>query len=179
MHLLFSRLWSKFNIFFQISRVVLHGLIRPLFIYNWTFVPLLQMSFTDKFDVSLLLWRRQQKGFSFNEFYWIQQIQWKITKSKSDMVTIGTTHLDTVTFSVIVTEKFFTTSRYVITLNRYLSTSSSRNFAFTTFSKNITFTRHKVFLVAIPLLNLVVIHWTQWIWGKSFIKNSNRFLFRN
>ena len=67
------------------------------------------------------------------ECYWIQKIQWIITKSKNSVVTTSTTYLDKVTFSVIVVESTFSLlplGRYLLPLatwNRYLSRHSSKN----------------------------------------------------
>ena len=105
-----------------------------------------------------------------------------MTKSKNSLVrsTTSTTYLDIVTFPVIVVESTFSLlslGRYLLpltTLNRYLSRHSNKNFIFTTSSKNITITKHGVFLVTIPILCFVMIHWIQWIQQKLFRKTSNR-----
>ena len=55
------------------------------------------------------------------------------------------------------------------TLNRYLSRGSNRKFSFTTSFGNIYITRDEVFLVTIPIMDFVIIHWIQW---KSFRENS-------
>ena len=93
-----------------------------------------------------------------------QWIQWIMKKSKN---------------SIVTTRNYLSghSYRYLLpftTLNRYLSRHSSKNFIFTTSSQNIIITRHGVFLVTIPILCLVMIHWIQWIQRKSFRKNSNK-----
>ena len=109
----------------------------------------------------------------------IQRIQWIMTKSKNSIVTSSTTYLNIVTFPVIVIESTFSLlhmGRYLLpltTLNGYLSRHNSKIFIFNTSSENITITRYRVFLVTIPILYFVSIHWIQWIQGKSFRKNSN------
>ena len=66
-----------------------------------------------------------------------------IQNPENGIVTIGTTHLDTVTFPVLVIESAFslrTLGWHLLSLtrlNRYLSRGSNRNFIFTTSSENI------------------------------------------
>ena len=99
-----------------------------------------------------------------------------VNHQKSPKNIVGTTYLDIVTFPVIVVESTFSLlplGRYLLpqtTLNRYFSRYSSNNFISTTSSVNITITRHGVFLVTIPILCFVMIHWIQW---KSSRENSN------
>ena len=121
-------------------------------------------------------WNKQSRSIEFflNEYHWIQWIQGIMTKSKNSIVTISTTYLDIVTFPVIVIESTFSLlhvhvplGRYLLpltTLNRYLSRHSSKKF--------ISNFRHGVFLVTIPILCFVTIHWIQWLQQKSFRKNS-------
>ena len=93
--------------------------------------------------------------FFLNECHWILQIQWIRTKSKNSSVTTSTTYLDIVTFSVESTFSLLPQSRYLLplaTLNRYLSSHSSKNFIFTSSSESITIIRCGLFLVTMPVL---------------------------
>ena len=95
--------------------------------------------------------------FFLNAFYWIQRIQWIMTKSKSGMFTKVITHLLTNTLPVLVIKK---------------TADSSRKFFFTTTSTNVTTVRCRMSLVTMLVLDFVMIHWIRWIQRKSFRENS-------
>ena len=114
--------------------------------------------------------------FSLNDFPWIQQIHWIMTKFKSSMVTRGITHLVSDTLPVLVIQSVFSLlplGRYplpITTPSRYQPRDSSGKLLYTTISRNVTFVRCRMSLVTILLLDLVMIHWIQ---KKSFRENSN------
>ena len=103
-------------------------------------------------------------------------------KIQNSIVTANISYLDIITFSVIVVESTFSSlplGRYLLpvtTLNRYLSRHSSKFFIFTTLSESITIIICWVFLVTVPVLYFVTIHWIQ---RKSFKKNSNNYLYKS
>ena len=117
--------------------------------------------------------------FSLNSFHWILRIQWIMTKSKTGLVTRGSTHLTTDTLPVRVILRIFPLLplvRYLLpltTLNRYLTRDSNGNFFFTTARRNISVARYGLSLVTTLLLDLAKIHWIQWIQRKLFRQISN------
>ena len=95
-------------------------------------------------------------GVFLNDFQWIIFSE-SLKKSKSGMVTTGTTNLETVTFPTENTFSLLPLGGYPSWLtrpNRHLSSFTNRISTFTTSSVNITNTRHRVFLVTIPLWTL-------------------------
>ena len=112
--------------------------------------------------------------YSLNEFCWIS---WNITKSQNGMATRNIVYLATGTFPVIVIESKFSLlyhwprvgifCHWPNWMYNYPGVASNSYFINTASSGNATIVRHMVFLVTMPLFDLVMIHW------KSFRKNPN------
>ena len=112
--------------------------------------------------------------FSLYGFHWIQRIQQVMTMSKNGLIAKGSTHLATNTLPVAVILRAFPLLPLVwcllplSTLNRYQTRDINGNFFFTTAWRNISVVRYGLSLVIVLLLDLVKIHWIQWIQQKPF-----------
>ena len=110
--------------------------------------------------------------------FWIQQIQWIMTKSKTSMATRDILHPIIVTFLDVVIKRnlpLLPVDWYlfrVMTGNRYLPRGSNENALFMTSTGNVSVSRWLITLATIPLLDFVMIQWIHWIQWNSFRKNS-------
>ena len=117
--------------------------------------------------------------FSLNNFFWIQRIQWIMTKFKSSMVIRDILYLTIDTFLDIVVKSNFpllSVDCYlfpVVSGNRYLPRGSNKNTLCITSTANVSVASWVIPLVTMLLLDLVTIHWIRWIHWKSFRENSN------